>query len=68
MTPVTEAAMPSAGAEVMKRRHLDLLRVLAILAVFATHVILFCPARLLDSLVIAGHNVSWLLIASPRGG
>jgi peptidoglycan/LPS O-acetylase OafA/YrhL len=52
----------------MPRRYLDLLRTLAILAVFATHVLLFCPPAVLTSLVVAGHNVSWLLIGPAWGG
>jgi peptidoglycan/LPS O-acetylase OafA/YrhL len=58
--------VPSGDA--MKRRYFDLLRVLAILAVFATHVTIFCPPALSSSLWVGGHNVSWLLLGPAWGG
>jgi peptidoglycan/LPS O-acetylase OafA/YrhL len=65
MTPPT---LLLASADVVRRRYLDLLRVLAILAVFSTHVISFCPPTIMHSLEFNDHNVSWLLIAPAWGG
>jgi peptidoglycan/LPS O-acetylase OafA/YrhL len=68
MTATRATAAVVVSDDAMRRRYLDLLRVLAILAVFATHVLLFCPSGVLSSLVIEGHNVSWVLIGPAWGG
>jgi len=36
--------------------------------VVATHVVIFCPSALLHTLVVGGHNLSWLLITPAWGG
>jgi len=52
----------------MPRRYLDLLRVLAIFAVFATHVTVFCPPGIFASLDVGGHNATWLIWGPAWGG